>query len=109
MDRFQQALNGKRGDDQQRIANTGLEFIDIILRKNKDYGSSVWKTPVLTPGLPVSSAILVRMSDKIERVINLTRKDSEVKESLEDTLFDLGAYALLYLAQPKEEEEEEEE
>lgn len=38
---FQEALAGRRGPDQQRIAEEGLNFIQTLLKKNADYGSSV--------------------------------------------------------------------
>ena len=88
--------------DQYRIAVEGLKWIKLILDKNKDYGGSVWKSPILNPSLSVSETILVRMSDKITRLSNLTQNGTpEVNESFEDTINDLGAYCLLYLARPK--------
>lgn len=97
-----EALNGKRGADQKRIAEAGLGFIELLLAKNNDYGSSVWKVPFLCPDMPVTSAILVRMSDKIERLAALQNKTPDVvDESFEDTIKDLGSYCLLYLSRPK--------
>jgi hypothetical protein len=102
-----EALNGDRGDDQLRIAQVGLDWIETILKKNQNYGSSVWETPVLAPNMDVASAILVRMSDKVSRLQSLTMGDIDaVGESLEDTIRDLGAYCLLYLARPQGDENE---
>lgn len=106
---LEEALAGIRGPDQQRIATVGVDWIGLLLAKNSDYGSSAWKEPFLAPGLPVSSAILVRMSDKVERIRSLIAKargnhdaEPEVEaESLRDTIADLGAYCLLYLAAPE--------
>lgn len=99
---IQSALAGDRGPDQKRIAEQGVDFIGTLLRKNNDYGSSVWKKPLLAPNTDVAAAILVRMTDKVERLISLQQKKSEVtEESFDDTMKDLGAYALLYLARPK--------
>jgi hypothetical protein len=95
------ALSGERGADQQRIAEAGIDFIETLLKKNRDYGSSVWENPVLAPQMPVSAAILVRMSDKVKRIASLSNKEPEVQESFDDTVKDLGAYCLLYLARPK--------
>jgi hypothetical protein len=96
------AISGLCGDDQQRIAIEGLRWLELILRKNSDYGSSVWQSPCLAPTMPVASAILVRMSDKVKRLASLAEKPAAVAdESLDDTMRDLGAYALLYLARPK--------
>jgi len=100
------AMCGKNGADQERIAKKGLEWICLILKKNLDYGSSVFKTPILAPELPVGEAIFVRMSDKIERIRQLRQGNPNlINESLEDTLRDLGAYCLLHLCQPTLEEQ----
>ena len=85
-------------EDQKAIVKTGKDFIDLILRKNSNYGSSVFKRPILTPGLSVDAAIRVRMSDKIERLQALSDGQADlVGEAIEDTIKDLGAYCLLWL------------
>lgn len=90
------ALEGRRGPDQKLIAEVGIHWIDTLLRKNMDYGSSVFQEPVLCPGLPTTSAIDVRMSDKIARIRNLKTATAQVAdESIDDTYNDLGAYCLL--------------
>lgn len=94
------AISGSRGGEQQRIARVGLEWICLLFAKNADYGASVWQSPVLCPGMEVTAAIRVRMSDKIARLAALQAKGAEVDESLEDTIRDLGAYCLLYLTRP---------
>lgn len=94
------AVSGESGDVQKRIAETGIDLIEKLLKKNADYGSSAWQVPVLAPSLNVGEAILVRMSDKISRIHSLMQQPAEVNESLEDTIKDLGAYCLLYLARP---------
>ena len=106
-DLIREAAAGQRGEDQKRIADVGLEWVELLLKKNADYGSSVWKVPILAPDCPVSAAIRVRMSDKISRINNLVAggKDT-VGESLDDSLKDLCAYGLLYLARPKEQKQE---
>ena len=101
--RLREAVQGARGPDQQRLATVGLEWIDVMLRKNMDYGGSAWKVPVLAPDLQPGEAIRVRMSDKIERILSLLTKDPEVvSESIRDTIQDLGVYCLLWLARPPE-------
>lgn len=101
--RLIQALDGVRGPDQKRLAEVGLQWIDLMLRKNMDYGGSAWKVPVLAPELNPAAAIRVRMSDKIERIQSLLTKSPEVvSESIRDTIQDLGVYCLLWLARPEE-------
>ena len=97
------ALASDRGDDQRRIAETGVRWLEMLLAKNADYGGSAWREPILRPGLTAGDAILVRMSDKVERIRGLLSKSGNAAvadESLGDTLADLGAYCLLYLARP---------
>lgn len=98
-----QAAAGQRGDDQQRIAVEGLGWVETLLRKNHDYGGSAWKTPALAPECDPGTAIRVRMSDKIARLEQLlSGKAPHVsEETLDDTIRDLGAYCLLYLARPE--------
>jgi hypothetical protein len=95
------AMLGQRGPEQQRLAEQGLAWIELLLQKNHDYGSSVFKPPVLAKNLELGSAILVRMSDKISRLESLQNRTGEVVESFDDTIRDLGAYCLLYLARPR--------
>lgn len=97
-----QAWGGERGPDQEAIADAAIAWAATILRKNADYGSSVWSVPMLAPDMTAGDAILVRMTDKIHRIAALRSKGPEVKgESLEDSIRDLGAYCLLYLSRPK--------
>lgn len=95
------AITGARGEDQARIATTGIDWIETILKKNHDYGCSVWKSPLLAPKCEMADAIFVRMTDKVERIQALRSGEAaEIQESLDDTIKDLGAYCLLYLARP---------
>ena len=100
---FLDALNGNNGTPQKMIAEEGLRWINLLLKKNKDYGSSVFMSPLLCTHLLPSTAILVRMSDKIQRLEHLLNfvDEPEVEESTSDTIMDLGAYCLLYLVKTK--------
>lgn len=77
---------------------------DLYVRKNRDYGSSVTDT-YNKFGL---TSFLVRISDKLNRVINLSQaKENLVKdEKVEDTLMDLANYAILALIELKMEEKQ---
>lgn len=83
----------------------GVHLTATLLRKNADYGSSVYKQPVLAPGVDVATAIRVRMSDKIERLRNLLASPLQanrvITESIDDTMRDLAGYAILWLARPQ--------
>jgi hypothetical protein len=118
---LRKALDGERGDDQKRIADIGLKVVATLLRKNRDYGGSAHKRPVLVPTLAPRQAILVRMSDKVHRIITLlgaadasrsphglsessiASGPPEVQESLEDSFTDLIGYSMLWLTCPEEE------
>ena len=64
----------------------------IYVAKNKDYGDSFTSLREEFP-----NAVLVRLSDKFQRVKTLMLKGGspEVNESIEDTLIDLANYALM--------------
>lgn len=69
---------------------------ELYIRKNRDYGSSVTDTYEKF-GL---TSFLVRLSDKLNRVTNLTinNKDNLVQdEKIQDTLMDLANYSILAL------------
>jgi hypothetical protein len=97
------ALSGERGPDQQRIAEEGIKWLALLLRKNADYGGSAWQPPVLAPECDADTAMRVRMSDKIARITSLLQKGGPevAEESIRDTMRDLRAYYLLWLTQPK--------
>lgn len=92
---------GSDNPDQVAIATAGIDFINTLLAKNQDYGSSAWQSPLLTPNSSPREGILVRMSDKILRLQTLSKQPAALtSESFDDTMKDLGAYCLLYLAYP---------
>lgn len=71
-------------------------MLDLYQRKQADYGDSAAKT-FNEWGLV---SFLVRMEDKMNRVINLTQKQGETKvadEKIEDTLLDLANYSIMAL------------
>jgi hypothetical protein len=77
---------------EKAVAHTFKEAQDILLRKHHDYGP---KNISMAPGGPLNG-LRVRMWDKISRLSNLMDKNTAANyESLEDTLLDLGNYALI--------------
>lgn len=72
------------------------------IAKNSDYGDSFAKVRNEVG----SAAILVRLSDKLERLKTLTLgKEQKVKdESINDTLLDLANYAIMELVERKVDE-----
>jgi len=98
---IKQGLRGENGKYQRVIVLAGYKMIALLLRKNSDYGASVFQNPVLSADTSPEQGILVRMSDKVARLVSLTTpgKDQQVKtESVEDTLNDLTGYNILRIA-----------
>jgi hypothetical protein len=104
LEKIVSAFCNERGPDQRRIADEGVKWLGMLLRKNADYGCSAWQPPILAPECDVDTAMRVRMSDKIARLTSLLQKDGPevAEESIRDTMRDLGAYCLLWLACPNE-------
>jgi hypothetical protein len=87
--------------DQSAIWRAFEQAKVTCIKKNIDYGSSVFKSPRLQKALPPTSAVLVRMCDKIERLehlLNLPDAERLVRgETTDDAIQDLGVYCFLYL------------
>ena len=67
-------------------------MLETYKKKNADYGNSFDKS---MNEFGLMSAV-VRMSDKMERLKSLVKKDAKVKdESVEDTLLDLANYCIM--------------
>jgi hypothetical protein len=82
----------------QELYNSNVE---ISRRKNADYAGSSdpFKNFRACENLGITSAekgILVRMTDKLQRISNLLETDAQVKdESIIDTLQDLANYSMI--------------
>ena len=71
-------------------------IISVVRAKNSDYGSAALSPAILLPWLDVRFGLLVRLSDKIQRLYKLYNAEkTEVNESLEDTLRDIVGYVFL--------------
>lgn len=101
---IESALNGSRGDAQQRLAQRGMQLTELLLQKNRDYGESAWKTPILAPGMTAREAIQCRMSDKVNRLqwLFAGNKEEVVDENVLATMMDLVGYGILWLEAPVE-------
>lgn len=77
---------------QDAMLDVLSDISDTLIKKQLDYGPNAIKRFGL-------EGIVIRMSDKMERLINLIelKKDPAVDESIEDTLFDLAGYAVIGL------------
>tara|TARA_B110000858_G_scaffold193308_1_gene245563 strand:- start:239 stop:511 length:273 start_codon:yes stop_codon:yes gene_type:complete len=66
------------------------ECRDVFSRKNKDYGDAFAKHGTI--------GVLVRISDKMSRFTNISKKGLQISvsdETLKDTLMDLHNYAAM--------------
>lgn len=83
-------------EQEQLIRKVGQEVIELLVKKNNDYGSSFAKQYEkygLLSGL-------IRMDDKFQRLTNLTNgHQAQVEESIDDTLKDLVGYGLLTMVE----------
>ena len=73
-----------------------LEIAELLDQKRQDYGTENIKKFG-------SHGVLVRVSDKVERLINLSKRNNKPNfESVEDTWRDIAGYAILALIELRE-------
>lgn len=88
--------------DEERFKKILNKMYETFKAKNADYGDSAHKT-FEEYGLV---SFLVRMSDKMNRMATLVKKEAKVKdEKIEDTLGDLANYCVLALLELEKEKE----
>jgi len=90
----------KLSGTQQKILNECRELAKLLISKNNDYGSAALASPVLIPGMDQQTTILIRMSDKINRIRTLFSNECIVQvkeETVSDTIRDLAGYCILWL------------
>lgn len=82
-----------KSKDTNPLFNTLLDQIkDTHEKKNHDYGNSFAKS-MDEFGMPAAA---IRLSDKLNRFKSLIKSEAQVKdESIEDTLLDMAAYAIM--------------
>lgn len=75
-----------------------IDLANTLHEKNADYGNAAAQPPAAAPWLPPEIAILVRISDKVQRLATLLRPgadEAQVSESAYDTAMDLAGYGIL--------------
>ena len=96
--------NGEESKEMKMTMSDNSEFSEtlsitlnylkeLLEKKNRDYGSN----NLLTFG---DLGILVRLSDKLERLKNYVLRDRTFgidDENLEDTLYDIAGYAIMWI------------
>ena len=81
---------------KEEILRKLKDILDLVVKKNHDYGSAVFLAPCCDPVVPVDTAILVRLSDKFQRFWNLTNDNMNlIEETIEDTVKDVVGYLFL--------------
>lgn len=81
--------------NRESLEREMADVIDLLLRKNADYGDAWQKHGV--------AGVLVRISDKALRLQNLSGREAlVVDEKIEDTLRDIAGYAFLGLLKEHE-------
>lgn len=96
------AVTVARTPHAEAIAEETMRLALTLVRKNRNYGNSVFTPPVLAQHIDPATAIRVRMSDKIARICSLLQRDKDVYtpppnwfESVLDTFLDLAGYSIL--------------
>jgi hypothetical protein len=92
-------VRGRRGKLQQFRSDAGEYYADLLstlVKKQADYGPT---NISLAPGGPING-LLVRMNDKMQRLINLTYSGSTLEpenEAIRDSYADLANYCVIAL------------
>lgn len=71
------------------------EGLELFIRKNADYGDSYKQHGLV--------GVLVRLQDKINRAMHVSKHSIRVNESLRDTLIDLHNYAAMAIMESESE------
>ncbi len=88
----------KNEQQTDSIASICDELRDLLIRKDRDYGSSFSKQ---YDEFGIISS-LMRISDKVNRLKTLVKtgaENAQVDESIDDTLLDLSGYAIMTLVE----------
>ena len=80
----------KLAQTQVDIATVCDEIKELLLEKNRLYGDSATNPVRVFSKADPTEAILIRMDDKLSRIRNMNRDDSE------DAYLDLPGYLVLY-------------
>ena len=82
------------GIGKMEIRQIALEIAQLVEKKNHDYDNSFDKTMDKYG----DTAYFLRIEDKLNRLINLSKKQAKVSdENVEDTLKDIIGYTLLMI------------
>ena len=92
LDKVKEPVENEFMEEYKKIVT---ETMELCIKKNKDYGSSVEDTFEKFGNI----SYLVRITDKYNRICSLLNREGEVKdESIDDTIRDMANYSFLWLA-----------
>ena len=92
LDKVKEPVENEFMEEYKKIVT---ETMELCIKKNKDYGSSVQDTFEKFGDI----SYLVRITDKYNRICSLLNGEGEVKdESIDDTIRDMANYSFLWLA-----------
>jgi len=86
---------------KERFNEIVKEMVELHDRKNHDYAGSEYLSNFLMCekyiGVPAWIGCIIRLSDKMARIMNIARTDeiSVSDETITDTLTDLAVYAII--------------
>lgn len=76
--------------------------LEIMKKKNQDYSKSTWNGNFMVcealQAATAENGIIIRMGDKLSRLVSVLEKGALVEESIEDTVLDLVNYSILLWA-----------
>ena len=92
LDKVKEPVENEFMEEYKKIVT---ETMELCIKKNKDYGSSVQDTFEKFGDI----SYLVRITDKYNRICSLLNGEGEIKdESIDDTIRDMANYSFLWLA-----------
>jgi len=86
---------------KERFNEIVKEMVDLHDKKNRDYAGEEYLSNFLMcekhMGVPAWKGCIIRLSDKMARIMNVARDDetSVGDETITDTLMDLAVYAII--------------
>ena len=86
---------------KERFHEIVKEMVELHDKKNRDYAGSEYLSNFLMcekhMGVPAWIGCIIRLSDKMARIMNIARNDeiSVGDETITDTLTDLAVYAII--------------
>jgi hypothetical protein len=89
-------MNAHDTPDQRAIREHMAALTDLLLRKNRDYGSS-FRAPGTLSAADPADKLIIRIEDKLSRFKTLygARSQDVASESLTDTINDIAGYFVL--------------